>query len=95
MVPVCQIGIRSFHCKDGVRTFHDDKVYLFSDWFHPSKEGHAVIAQYIASVIDAPYYATSQSNSLENVNYTHRLFLDGQLQSLRKNISDNKFNVFG
>ncbi|OBU13567.1 autotransporter domain-containing protein [Morganella psychrotolerans] len=95
LVPVCQIGIRSFHCKEGVKTFHDDKVYLFSDWFHPSNEGHAVIAQYIASVIDAPYYATSLSKSLENVNYTHRLFLDGQLQSLRKNISDNKFSVFG
>ncbi|MEM8129998.1 autotransporter domain-containing protein [Morganella morganii subsp. sibonii] len=95
LVPVCQIGVRSFHCKEGAETYHDDKVYLFSDWFHPSPEGHALIAQYIASIVDAPYFATSLSKSLENLNATHQSFLDGQLQNLRNNPGNNKLNVFG
>lgn len=95
LAPVCQIGVGAPQCKETSASFHDDQVYMFSDWFHPSPEAHAVIAQYIMSVIDAPYYATTLSKALESANDEHRAFLEGQLQSLRTNPTEEKVSVFG
>ena len=95
LVPMCQIGIGSPFCKEDTPGFYSDQVYLFSDWFHPSPTAHAVIAEYMMSIIDAPLRVAGLSQGLNNIQSDRRLFLDSQLQKQRMESPVQKVSVFG
>lgn len=95
LVPICQIGISSPFCKEDIPGFYSDQVYLFSDWFHPAPAAHAVIAEYMMSVIDAPLRVAGLSQGINNIQSDRRLFLDTQLQKHRMESSVPKVTVFG
>ncbi len=95
LVPMCRIGISAPFCKEDTPGFYDDQVYLFSDWFHPSPAAHAVISEYIMSLIDAPLQVAGLSQGLNNIQSDRRLFLDTQLQKQRMESSMQKVSVFG
>jgi outer membrane lipase/esterase len=43
--------------------YDNSQQYFFSDSFHPTPEAHRMVAQYIASVIDAPYFVAQLANA--------------------------------
>jgi outer membrane lipase/esterase len=60
----CPALVDATNCTSGTPTAPDNsKVYFFSNEFHPTPQVHAMVYQYIASVLDAPYYAAQLVNS--------------------------------
>ncbi len=95
LVPMCRIGTPSPFCKEDTPGFYSDQVYLFSDWFHPSPAAHAVIAEYMMSIIDAPLRVAALSQGINHIQSDRRLFLDAQLQKQRMTSPSGKVTVFG
>ncbi|MBS0894746.1 autotransporter domain-containing protein, partial [Tatumella sp. JGM130] len=95
LVPMCQIGIGAPFCKEDTPGFYNDQVYLFSDWFHPSPVAHGVIAEYMMSIIDAPFQVAGLNQGINNIQSDRRLYLDSQLQKQRMMSSDDKVSIFG
>ncbi|KGD74886.1 hypothetical protein HA49_06235 [Tatumella morbirosei] len=95
LVPMCQIGTPAPFCKEDSQGFYNDQVYLFSDWFHPSPTAHAMIAEYMMSIIDAPLQVVGLSEGMNNIQSDRRLFLDTQLQKQRMESSVQKVTLFG
>ncbi|WP_374352821.1 autotransporter domain-containing protein [Chitinimonas sp.] len=60
----CPAGVGANKCLSGTATAPDlSKQYFFSDPFHPTPAAHAMVYQYISSVLDAPYYAAQLVNA--------------------------------
>ena len=95
LVPVCGIGTGAPKCNEDTENFHNDQVYLFSDWFHPSPAAHDLLARYMMSIIDAPLLVSSLKQGILNVQSDRRLYMDNQLQTLRSLGGDEKVTVFG
>lgn len=86
LVPQCQLGLQSTSCNATDARYHNDKVYAFTDWHHPSNYSHLMIAQYMQSILDAPVYISSLTRNLENVDISRRDFLNGELSDFRNKI---------
>ncbi|QNM96120.1 autotransporter domain-containing protein [Chitinimonas koreensis] len=56
----CPVGTSSLVCTSAQLA---GSGYLFADDRHPTPQTHAVLAQYIGSVLDAPYYAAQLVNN--------------------------------
>lgn len=95
LVPICGIGTGAPVCNEDTENFHNDQVYLFSDWFHPSPAAHEVLAQYMMSIVDAPLLVSSLQQGILNVQSDRRLYMDAQLQTLRAPGAGEKVTVFG
>ena len=95
LVPICGIGTGAPKCNEDTANFHDDQVYLFSDWFHPSPVAHDVLARYMMSIIDAPLLVSSLQQGILNVQSDRHLYMDEQLQTLRSLDAREKVTVFG
>lgn len=61
----CPAGVTANNCSSAAAATAPDtsKQYFFADPFHPTPAAHAMVYQYIASVLDAPYYAAQLVNS--------------------------------
>lgn len=79
LVPTCDLGFSARYCEYGSSHYHQDKTYLFGDWFHPSPQMHALIASYIISIFDAPLYVNSVADQILNIDKIREDFLENQL----------------
>ncbi|QDQ27456.1 autotransporter domain-containing protein [Chitinimonas arctica] len=50
-------------CSDKDASFDASKSFFFADPFHPTPEAHKAVAAFIASIMDAPYYAAQLPNN--------------------------------
>lgn len=50
-------------CSDADATFDASKNFFFADPFHPTPTTHKAVAAFIASIMDAPYYAAQLVNN--------------------------------
>ncbi|MDK2123687.1 autotransporter outer membrane beta-barrel domain-containing protein [Parachitinimonas caeni] len=77
-------GFSSLVCNDTQPDFDKSKTYLFADDRHPTPATHAVLAQYMASVLDAPMFA-SQLPSIQAITPAmQRQALDARLDEPHK-----------
>ena len=92
----CPPGISASVCTSSTPGFSGTQSYLFADRLHPSPAVHALIADYIQSVLDAPALVAALSRApLTMVRDVHNT-LDGHLQQQRHQpASAGQFAVFG
>jgi len=92
----CPPGTSSVNCTSATAGFSSQQNYLFADRLHPSPAVHAIIADYIQSILDAPaQVAVLNQAPLAMLHDMHNT-LDGHLQQQRKQASEaGQFTVFG
>lgn len=89
----CPVGTSASECTSNLPGFDSSKAFLFADHFHPTPQAHALIAQYMQSVINGPLEVTAlNQGSLALARNTQGL-LDSRYQQLRT--QDNKAGTFG
>ncbi|NGX88894.1 autotransporter domain-containing protein [Rahnella sp. Lac-M11] len=92
----CPVGTSASECTSNLPGFDASKSFLFSDHFHPTPQAHALITQYMQSVINGPLEATAlNQGSLALARNTQGL-LDSRYQQLRTQDNDaGTFGMFG
>lgn len=92
----CPPGTTASSCTSSTPGFSVAQSYLFADILHPSPAVHAIIADYIQSVLDAPAQVAALTQApLSMVRDVHNT-LDGHLQQQRhKPASAGQFAFFG
>lgn len=92
----CPPGTSSVDCTSSTAGFSSQQNYLFADRLHPSPAVHAIIADYIQSILDAPaQVAVLMQAPLAMLHDMHNT-LDGHLQQQRKQPAEaGQFTVFG
>ncbi|MBT0727902.1 autotransporter domain-containing protein [Rosenbergiella australiborealis] len=96
LVPTCQIGVGAPFCDPSHPTWHNDQTYLFSDWFHPSPEAHAIIAQYITALVNAPMMVSQLAEPVRALMLGQNSFLMSQLSLFRQNkVNSRPYQLFG
>ncbi|WP_241569940.1 autotransporter domain-containing protein [Rosenbergiella collisarenosi] len=96
LVPICRIGVAAPFCNQSNPSWHNDQTYLFSDWFHPSPEAHAIIAQYITALINAPLVVSQLAEPVQSLMAGQNSYLMSQLSLLRQNkFSSSPYQLFG
>src|SRR5471032_1451908 len=89
----CPVGTSASECTSNLPGFDSSKAFLFADHFHPTPQAHALIAQYMQSVINGPLEVTAlNQGSLALARNTQGL-LDSRYQQLRT--QDNPAGTFG
>lgn len=92
----CPIGTSADECQSSTPGFSSAQDYLFADRLHPSPAVHAMIADYIQSILDAPAQVATLSQSPLMMARDTQNTLDGHLQQQRQQpASAGKFTVFG
>ncbi|WP_350262450.1 autotransporter domain-containing protein (plasmid) [Pantoea sp. BJ2] len=92
----CPIGTSADECQSSTPGFSTAQDYLFADRLHPSPAVHAMIADYIQSILDAPAQVAALSQSPLMMARDTQNTLDGHLQQQRQQpASAGKFTVFG
>lgn len=92
----CPIGTSADECQSSTPGFSSAQDYLFADRLHPSPAVHAMIADYIQSILDAPAQVAALSQSPLMMARDTQNTLDGHLQQQRQQpVSAGKFTVFG
>lgn len=92
----CPIGTSADECQSSTPGFSGAQDYLFADRLHPSPAVHAMIADYIQSILDAPAQVAALSQSPLMMARDTQNTLDGHLQQQRQQpASAGKFTVFG
>lgn len=92
----CPPGTSSAVCTSSTAGFSSQQTFLFADRLHPSPAVHALIADYIQSILDAPAQVAVLTQAplsmLQDVHNT----LDGHLQQQRRQPAEaGEFTVFG
>lgn len=92
----CPVGTSASECTSNLPGFDSSKAFLFADHFHPTPQAHALIAEYMQSVINGPLEATAlNQGSLALARNTQGL-LDSRYQQLRSQDNDaGTFGMFG
>ena len=92
----CPVGTSASECTSSLPGFDASKAFLFSDHFHPTPQAHALIAEYMQSVINGPLEVTAlNQGSLALARNTQGL-LDSRYQQLRTQENDaGTFGMFG
>lgn len=89
----CPVGTSASECTSNLPGFDSSKAFLFADHFHPTPQAHALIAEYMQSVINGPLEVTAlNQGSLALARNTQGL-LDSRYQQLRS--QDNEAGTFG
>ncbi|MGV8927321.1 MAG: autotransporter outer membrane beta-barrel domain-containing protein [Ewingella sp.] len=89
----CPVGTSASECTSNLPGFDSSKSFLFADHFHPTPQAHALIAEYMQSVINGPLEVTALNRgSLALARNTQGL-LDSRYQQLRS--QDNESGTFG
>ncbi|WP_455853337.1 autotransporter outer membrane beta-barrel domain-containing protein [Pantoea endophytica] len=92
----CPIGTSADECQSSTPGFSSAQDYLFADRLHPSPAVHAMIADYIQSILDAPAQVAALSQSPLMMARDTQNTLDGHLQQQRQQpASAGRFTVFG
>ena len=58
----CGAGVGANVCGNTDASFDSSKQFLFADDTHPTPNTHSMFYQYVASVLDAPYFAAQLGN---------------------------------
>lgn len=92
----CPPGTSSAVCTSSTAGFSSQQTFLFADRLHPSPAVHALIADYIQSILDAPAQVAVLTQApltmLQDVHNT----LDSHLQQQRRQPAEaGEFTVFG
>jgi outer membrane lipase/esterase len=92
----CPVGTSASECTSAMPGFDASKSFLFADHFHPTPQAHALIAQYMQSVLNGPLEVTAlNQGSLALARNTQGL-LDSRYQQLRTQDNDaGTFGMFG
>lgn len=92
----CPPGISAANCLSTTPGFSGTQNYLFADGLHPSPAVHALIADYIQSILDAPAQVAALSQApLAMIRDVHNT-LDGHLQQQRHQPGNaGQFVLFG
>ncbi|WP_343550365.1 autotransporter domain-containing protein [Pantoea sp.] len=92
----CPIGTSADECQSSTPGFSTAQDYLFADRLHPSPAVHAMIADYIQSILDAPAQVAALSKAPLMMTRDMQNTLDGHLQQQRQQpASAGQFTVFG
>jgi len=92
----CPVGTSASECTSNLPGFDSSKAFLFADHFHPTPQAHALIAEYMQSVINGPLEITAlNQGSLALARNTQGL-LDSRYQQLRSQDNDTgTIGMFG
>ncbi|MHB9808182.1 autotransporter outer membrane beta-barrel domain-containing protein [Pantoea ananatis] len=92
----CPPGTSSVDCTSSTAGFSSQQNYLFADRLHPSPAVHAIIADYIQSILDAPAQVAVLTQAPLAMLHDMHNTLDGHLQQQRKQpIEAGQLTVFG
>ncbi|WP_210452143.1 autotransporter outer membrane beta-barrel domain-containing protein [Pantoea ananatis] len=92
----CPPGTSSVDCTSSTAGFSSQQNYLFADRLHPSPAVHAIIADYIQSILDAPAQVAVLTQAPLAMLHDMHNTLDGHLQQQRKQPAESgQFTVFG
>ncbi|WP_210484732.1 autotransporter outer membrane beta-barrel domain-containing protein [Pantoea ananatis] len=92
----CPPGTSSVECTSSTAGFSSQQNYLFADRLHPSPAVHAIIADYIQSILDAPAQVAVLTQAPLAMLHDMHNTLDGHLQQQRKQPAEaGQFTVFG
>jgi len=92
----CPVGTSAAACTSSTPGFSSEQAYLFADRLHPSPAVHALIADYIQSILDAPLQVAALSQGPHIMARDMQNTLDGHLQQQRHQSSDaGQLSVFG
>ncbi|WP_058961048.1 autotransporter outer membrane beta-barrel domain-containing protein [Type-E symbiont of Plautia stali] len=92
----CPVGTSADECRSSDAGFSSAQDYLFADRLHPSPAVHAMLADYIQSILDAPAQVAALSQSTLLMSRDMHNTLDGHLQQQRQQpASAGQFTVFG
>ena len=71
-----------------------NQTYLFADGIHPTAAGHALIAQFVESMIDGPHQYSLLAESLLHTRAGHLRTLNDGLMLARSRPDGERWNVF-
>jgi len=92
----CPPGVSSMDCTASTPGFSSSQQYLFADRLHPSPAVHALIADYIQSVLNAPLQVAALSRAPAMLVSDAQNTLDGHLQQQRQQPAEaGTLTVFG
>lgn len=92
----CPVGTSAAACTSTMPGFSTEQAYLFADRLHPSPAVHALMADYIQSILDAPLQVAALSQAPRSMARDMQNTLDGHLQQQRHQSSDaGQLLVFG
>ncbi|TPE14804.1 autotransporter domain-containing protein [Pantoea vagans] len=92
----CPPGVSSMDCTASTPGFSSSQQYLFADRLHPSPAVHALIADYIQSVLNAPLQVAALSRAPSMLVGDAQNTLDGHLQQQRQQPAEaGTLTVFG
>lgn len=84
LVPECRIGVIAPNCDEGDNYYYgkDGRQYMYTDWHHPSKYMHRIIAEYAIATLNAPAYVTGLSRAMQVGLKARQDFLLGELNRI-------------
>lgn len=92
----CPVGTSAAECTSSTPGFSNAQAYLFADRLHPSPAVHAMIADYIQSILDAPAQVAALALAPLMLSRDMQNTLDGHLQQQRQQpASAGQVSVFG
>ena len=92
----CPPGVSSMDCTASTPGFSSSQQYLFADRLHPGPAVHALIADYIQSVLNAPLQVAALSRAPSMLVGDAQNTLDGHLQQQRQQPAEaGTLTVFG
>ncbi|MFV9670208.1 autotransporter outer membrane beta-barrel domain-containing protein [Pantoea sp. KXB25] len=92
----CPPGVSAKDCTSATPGFSQAQQYLFADRLHPSPAVHALIADYVLSVLNAPLQVAALSQAPAMLVGDAHNTLDGHLQQQRQQSADaGEFTLFG
>ncbi|KAA6100439.1 autotransporter domain-containing protein [Pantoea sp. B_10] len=92
----CPVGTSAAECTSSTPGFSNAQAYLFADRLHPSPAVHAMIADYIQSILDAPAQVAALARAPLMLSRDMQNTLDGHLQQQRQQpASAGQVSVFG
>lgn len=92
----CPPGVSAKDCTRATPGFSQAQQYLFADRLHPSPAVHALIADYVLSVLNAPLQVAALSQAPAMLVGDAHNTLDGHLQQQRQQAADaGAFTMFG
>lgn len=84
----CPPGVSAKDCTSATAGFSQAQQYLFADRLHPSPAVHALIADYVLSVLNAPLQVAALSQAPAMLVGDAHNTLDGHLQHQRQQSAD-------
>src|SRR5699024_11105455 len=91
MAPACNTE-SALECTTA--TVDDSQRYFFADQVHPTPAAHAILAQYAASVIEAPQLISELPQVIVSNGLKRVRSLDRHMRLARSEGEANTFNIF-